>query len=127
MRTKNKMKDSDVECEEWWEVAKENFAKELENNLTQHGADEKNLRYKLEIYQRNFPKFVYGNPTSTEISGRDEEIETRPNEISQGEEVQTGEPHEFKGGGQEGKELQTIQEQKHMEVIPTIEVKQSKM
>jgi hypothetical protein len=24
------MKDSNIECEEWWEVAEENFAKELE-------------------------------------------------------------------------------------------------
>jgi hypothetical protein len=27
MRTKNKMKDSDAESEEWWEVVKEYFAK----------------------------------------------------------------------------------------------------
>jgi hypothetical protein len=29
MRTKNKMKDSDVKFEEWWEVANEYFVKEL--------------------------------------------------------------------------------------------------
>jgi len=29
MRTKNKMKDFEVEFEEWWEVAKEYFTKEL--------------------------------------------------------------------------------------------------
>jgi hypothetical protein len=33
MRTKNKMKDSDAESKEWWEVVKEYFAKELEKNL----------------------------------------------------------------------------------------------
>jgi hypothetical protein len=33
-RTKNKMKDLDVEFEEWWEVVEEYFAKELEKNLT---------------------------------------------------------------------------------------------
>jgi hypothetical protein len=33
MRTKNKMKDSKVEYEEWWEVAEEYFTKELEKNL----------------------------------------------------------------------------------------------
>jgi hypothetical protein len=29
MRMKNKMKDFEVEFEEWWEVAKEYFTKEL--------------------------------------------------------------------------------------------------
>jgi hypothetical protein len=33
MRTKNKMKDFALEYEEWWEVAKEYFIKELEKNL----------------------------------------------------------------------------------------------
>jgi hypothetical protein len=53
MRTKNKMNDFDVEFKQWWEVAKE-----LEKNLVQHKIDEKNLKYKLEMYQRNFPNFV---------------------------------------------------------------------
>ncbi len=39
MRTKNKMKGSKVEFEEWWEAVKEYFTKELEKNLTQHKAD----------------------------------------------------------------------------------------
>jgi hypothetical protein len=30
MRIKNKMKSSDVEFKEWWEVVEEYFAKELE-------------------------------------------------------------------------------------------------
>jgi hypothetical protein len=34
MRTKNKMKGSKVEFEEWWEAVKEYFTKELEKNLT---------------------------------------------------------------------------------------------
>ncbi len=33
VRTKNKMNDFEVEFEEWWEVAKEYFTKELEINL----------------------------------------------------------------------------------------------
>jgi hypothetical protein len=33
MRMKNKMNDSKVEYEEWWEVVKEYFTKELENNI----------------------------------------------------------------------------------------------
>jgi hypothetical protein len=48
MRTKNKMKDFEVEYEEWWEVAKEYFIKEFENN---------------------FPDFIYGSPTSTKTLG----------------------------------------------------------
>jgi hypothetical protein len=48
------MKDFEVEYKEWWEVAKEYFSKELENNLAQHRADERILKYKLEVYQKNF-------------------------------------------------------------------------
>ncbi len=33
MKMKNKMKDSEVEFEEWWVVAKEYFTKESEKNL----------------------------------------------------------------------------------------------
>jgi len=33
MRIKNKMNDFDAEFEEWWEVEKEYFSKELEKNL----------------------------------------------------------------------------------------------
>jgi hypothetical protein len=71
MRTKNEM-DFEIESKEWWKVAKECFRKELEKNLAQHRANEKNLMYKLETYQKNFPNFICGNPTSTEVSGQDE-------------------------------------------------------
>jgi predicted transport protein len=54
MRTKNKMKDFAVKFEEWWEVTKEYFAKQLEKNLVQHRVDERILRYKLEIYHKKF-------------------------------------------------------------------------
>jgi protein required for attachment to host cells len=43
------MKDYEVEHEEWWEVVKEYFTKELEKNLAQHKVDEKIMRYKLEV------------------------------------------------------------------------------
>ncbi len=58
MNTNNKMKDYDVECQEWWEVAKEYFAKELEKNLAQHKVDERNFKYKLEIYKNKILEFV---------------------------------------------------------------------
>jgi hypothetical protein len=45
MRMKNKMKDFEVESEEGWEVAKE-----LEKNLVQYKAIERNLKYKLKAY-----------------------------------------------------------------------------
>jgi hypothetical protein len=32
----------------------------------------------LETYQKNFPNFIYGNPTSTKTLGQDEEIEVGP-------------------------------------------------
>ncbi len=69
------MKYSKVEYEEWWEVAKECFTKELEKNLAQHKTNERIMRYKLEVYQKNFPNFVCGNPTSTEASNKDEDVE----------------------------------------------------
>ncbi len=68
MKTKNKM-DSDVEFEEWWEVADGYFTKELEKNLAQHRTDEIIMRYKLETYQNNFPNFIYGSLTSIEVLG----------------------------------------------------------
>ncbi len=42
------MKDFDAESKEWWEVAKEYFAKELEKNLVQHKVDEKS--HKLDVF-----------------------------------------------------------------------------
>ncbi len=50
MKTKNKMKDSKIEYEEWWEVVEEYFTKELEKNLVRHRAHGRILRYKLVIY-----------------------------------------------------------------------------
>jgi hypothetical protein len=52
MKMKNKMKDSKAKFEEWWEVVKEYFTKELEKNLVQHRADERIMRYKLEACQK---------------------------------------------------------------------------
>jgi hypothetical protein len=87
MRIKNKMKDFDVESKEWWEVAEEYFIKELEKNLTQHRIDEKNFKYKLEIYWKKIPNFVCGSPTSTKTLGQGEEIEIKPNGTTKEEEV----------------------------------------
>jgi hypothetical protein len=83
MMMKNKMKDSKAKFEEWWEVVEEYFTKELEKNLAQHRADERILKYKLEVYQKNFLDFICGTPMNTKVSGQDEEIETRPNGIAQ--------------------------------------------
>jgi hypothetical protein len=76
------MKDFEVEYEEWWEVAKEYFTNELENNLVQHRVDESILRYKLEIYQKNFLDFICGSPTSTKASKKYEEVEVGANGIA---------------------------------------------
>lgn len=119
MKIKNKMKDFDVESEEWWEVAQEYFAKELAKHLVQHRANEISMRYKLDVYQRNFIDFFYGSPTSTKTLSQNEENETRPNGIARGEEVQIEEPQVLKGEGQEKKEPRTTQEQKHMHTTPT--------
>ncbi len=111
MRIKNKMKDFDVEFWEWWE-AQEYFAKELKKHLAQHKANERILRYKLEIYHKKFLEFICGSPTSIQTLGQDEEVEVGPIGIIHEEKVQAQEPQEFKrGGGQEKKEPQTIHEQ----------------
>jgi hypothetical protein len=68
MRMNNKMKDFEAKFEEWWEVVKEYFTKELEKNLVQHRVNERIMKYKLEAYQKNFPIFICGSPTSTEVS-----------------------------------------------------------
>ncbi len=98
------MKDFQANSKEWWEVAKEYFTKELQKNIAQHKANERILRYKLEVYQKNFPNFIYGSPTSIKVLGQDEDIEARPNGTTQEEEVQTKEPHDLRGRSQEEKE-----------------------
>ncbi len=130
------MKDSKAKFEEWWEVAKEYFIKESDNNVAQHRANERFLRYKLEVYQKNFLDFICGSPTSIEVSSQDEESEARPGGIAQEEEVQFEEPqgfksgvaqeevhpktpHDLRGGGQEKKKPKGIQEQEKVELIPT--------
>jgi hypothetical protein len=98
MRTKNKMKDFKVESEEWWEVVKEYFIKELEKNLAQHRANERILRYKLEAYQKNFPDFICGSPTNTKVLGQDEETKAWAGGTVQEEEVQIEESHDLRSG-----------------------------
>jgi hypothetical protein len=93
MRTKNKMKDSETKSEEWWE-----FVKELKKNLTQHKDNERILRYKLEVYQKNFQDFICGSPTSTKVSGQDEEIKVGLSGTIQEEEVQTKESQDLRSG-----------------------------
>jgi len=78
MRTKNKMKDFEAKFEEWWEVAKEYFMKQLEKNLAQHRVGERIIRYKLEAYQKKFLDFIYGSPTSTEVLNQYEETKVGP-------------------------------------------------
>jgi hypothetical protein len=73
-------------------VAEDYFTKEMEKNLAEHISDEKIMRYKLEAYQKNFLEFIYGNPTSTKVSGRDEETKVGPSGTTQGE------PHDLKSG-----------------------------
>jgi peptide subunit release factor 1 (eRF1) len=92
MRTKNKMKDFKVEYEEWSEVIKEYFTKDLEKNLAWHRVDEIIMKYKLEIFQKNFSNFVYGNLISTKALDKDEKVEARPNGTIQEEEMKTKEP-----------------------------------
>jgi hypothetical protein len=92
MKTKNKMKDFEAKSEEWLEVAKEYFTKELEKKLTQNKANERIMKYNLKVYQKNFLDFIYGSPTSIEVLGKDEKTKTRPNGTTQKEKVQTEKP-----------------------------------
>jgi hypothetical protein len=45
------------------------LTKELEKNMVNHRADEKFMKYKLKVYQKNFPNFVCVNPISVKTSG----------------------------------------------------------
>jgi hypothetical protein len=56
------------------------------------------MKYKLEAYQKNFPNFICGNPTSTKVSCQDEENEARPGGTTQEEEVQIEEPQDLISG-----------------------------
>ncbi len=69
MKMMNKMKDSEAEFEEWREVAKEYFTKELEKNMVQRWVDERIMRYKLETYWKNFLDFICGSPKSIKVLG----------------------------------------------------------
>jgi hypothetical protein len=93
------MKDFEVEFEEWWEVTKEYLIKKLEKNLVWHKINEIFLKYKLEAYQKNFQDFIYGNSTSTKVSGQDEEIKAGPSGIVEEEEIHIKEPQDFISGG----------------------------
>ncbi len=106
MKIMNKMKNFEAKYEEWWEVAKEYFIKELENSLAHHRVDEIIMKYKLEAYEKIFLDFIYGIPTSTEVSSQDEEIEARPNGIAQEEEVQIEESQDFRNGAAWEEEVQ---------------------
>jgi hypothetical protein len=86
MRTKNKMKGYDAKSKELWEVTREYFTKELESNLAQHIANKRSFKYKLLIYQKKIPMFVYGNP-STDSSGQDEKTKVGPSGTTQEEEM----------------------------------------
>ncbi len=44
------MKDFEAKSEKWWEVVEEYFTKELDKNLVWHRANERIIKYKLEIY-----------------------------------------------------------------------------
>jgi hypothetical protein len=89
MKMKNKMKDFEVKSKEWWEVAEEYFTMEMEKNLVQHKADDYILKYKLEAYQKKILDFIYGNPTSIEVSCQDEGTKVGPNGTTYEEEVKT--------------------------------------
>ncbi len=78
--------------------------------MVQHKVDERIIRYKLETYQKNFPNFICGNLTSTEVLGQDEKNETKPTGTTQEDEVQTKKPHDLREGGQKKKEPHKTQE-----------------
>jgi hypothetical protein len=42
--------------------------------MAQNRANEFFLRYKLEVYQKNFLGFIHGSPTSAKVWSQDEKI-----------------------------------------------------
>jgi len=60
--------------------------------LAQQRVNERILKYKLETYQKNFPNFICGSPTSTKVLSHDKATKIRPNGTAQEEEIQIGEP-----------------------------------
>jgi hypothetical protein len=67
MRMKNKMKDFEVEFEEWWEVVEEYL--ELEQTLAQHRANERIIGYKLEAYQIKNSRFYMWQSNKYRVLG----------------------------------------------------------
>ncbi len=56
------------------------------------------MKYKLEAYQKYFPNFIYGSPTSRDVLGQDEETKAGPSGIIYEEEGQTKESHDLRIG-----------------------------
>ncbi len=100
------MKDFEAKFEEWWEVIEAYFTKELEKNMAQHRTYERILRYKLKDYQKNFPKFICGSPTSVEVLGQNENNEVASNGTTQEEKMHTKEPQDFRSGVAQEEEVQ---------------------
>ncbi len=88
--------------------------------------NEKILRYKLEAYQKNFLEFIYGNPTSTEVSGQYEKIEARFDGTTHEEEMQIEEPQDLRSGTTQEEEVQLEKPQDLKEKKPLIIQEQEK-
>jgi hypothetical protein len=56
------------------------------------------LKYKLEVYQKNFPNFIYGSPINTKVSEQNEKTKVGPCGTIQEEEVQIEEPQDLISG-----------------------------
>ncbi len=68
MCTKQQMDDSNVELNEWWELAK--FKEEMQRNLIAHIKDEDAYRRHLYAFKKTFLDDIYHNPNNSEPSSQ---------------------------------------------------------
>ncbi len=113
------------------------FYKGVGEESSEHRADERILRYKLETYQKNFPNFICGSPTSIEVLSQDEEIKAGPGGTTQEQEVQIEESQDLRIRAAQEEEVQLelpLEEgsgrkksEEKVEAIPTPEEEISKI
>ncbi len=77
LHIKQQMDDFNAKPDEWWELAKLQFQKEMQKFFATHRRDEVVYRRHLFAFQKAFQDFIYRNPDSTRLLSplHEEEVE----------------------------------------------------
>ncbi len=115
--TKQQMKESNVEPDEWWELVEVQFKKEIYKNLDAQRKDEDMYKRHLSTFKKAFPNLIYSSLGSSEPSSPAEEAEGAKY-IGATCRLQEEELKDFKGGGHD---LQNKEVEEQVKKIPVQE------